>query len=108
MKKLFILSIILIFAVINSAFVFNTGSEANNMYSDYKQQIKNSGECPFSKIDETKKSQCPFLESKKSECPYLKGDVKESESKSCPYSGKKRSGNSNPNPKIKTLDVKFS
>ena len=109
MRKLVLASFMTMFTFSNFGFVSDTGStETKKHPCPFLQQIKASGECPYSKIDDSKKSECPYLKSQKSECPFMKGEVKESESKSCPYSGKKESRKSNSNQKIKTLDVKFS
>lgn len=109
MKKSALAAFLILFAFSNFGFVSDTGSIETKKYPcPFVQQIKTSGECPYSKIDGAKKSEYPYLKSQKSECPFLKGEVKESESNSCPYSGKKESRKSNSNQKIKTLDVKFS
>jgi hypothetical protein len=110
MKKLVLAALLTIFAFSNFGSISDTSSKEIKTHScPFMQQIKTSGECPYNQIDESKKSgECPFLNSMKSGCPYLKGDVKESESKTCPYQGKKKSVESDSNKKVKTLDIKFS
>lgn len=109
MKKLVLAVFLTVFAFSNFGFVSDTGSKETIKHPcPFVQQMKASGECPFSKYDGTNKSECPYLSGKKSECPYMNGKVNGSESKVCPYSGKKGTKKSNSGQKVKLLEVKIS
>lgn len=87
---------LVLFAVINFGFTSDVKTDKLKINQcTYLQQMSGKGDCPY-------------LNSLKSDCPYLKGENQESESGSCPYTGKGKTNKSNSNTKVKLLELKIS
>lgn len=109
MKKLVFASFLTLIAFSNFGFISDTALKKTKKHPcSFIYQLQTSGDCPFSNTNESKKAESPLSKIQGSECPFLKGEVKKGDSKSCPYTGKNDSRNTNSEQKVKTLEIDFS
>jgi len=108
MKNLMLAAVFTVFSFVSFGFISETISDDPKSHPcPYVQKMISSEQSSARDID-SEKSECPFLGGKKSDCPYLKGEIKGSESGTCPYSGKKDTKIIKTNNKVKLLEVKIS
>lgn len=109
MKKILFASVITIFAFISFGYTSDLAiKEPKSHPCPYIQKMNISEECPFSRTNDSVKSECPYLGKKSSECPHSKGGRTESESGVSPNSGKQESKKSDINQAAKLLEIKIS
>jgi hypothetical protein len=108
MRNLMLAAVFAVFSFVSLGFISETiADDPKSHPCPYVQKMMNSEE--YYKMDiDSEKSACPFLGGKKTDCPYLKGEIKGSESETCPYSGKKDTKTIQKNNKVKLLEVKIS